>query len=390
MPPLTETFQKGDKNPFGGFVAFHRLKEILDSRFIETNEEPFDAAWKNMSEYSTNTKYSLYFLITKNLITTNSESDAFYSYVSEGNDLFIAADYISPNFLNKIDCRTERDSELVAELAGNMKETFVLSVNSYSYYYYPFLNSFSNYDSSTRVLGVNALGKPNFILLFVGKGRLYLNSAPRAFSNYFLLKDNNYQYLQNVVSYLRPDPKNIFWDEFYKKQDFRRSHAKGTGKGADKDEQSHSAKDFSSFKVINNNPSLRSAFWLALILLLLYVLFNVKRKQRVIEEKPSNTNTTVAFAETVGRLYLQKRNNKNIAEKMITYFYEFIRNNYYLNTAKINEGFISSLSRKSGVPLDVTRNLFKTITLSLDQIDLNDMELLSLNQQIQNFYKNKN
>ncbi len=398
MPSLAETFQKTDKKPFGGFVAFNRIKELLDSRFIETNEDPFDEAWKNMHNYSSSTKHSLYILLTRNLITSYSEADAMIDYVSDGNDLFIAADYMSVNFLKKIDCWTERDSEIVTELAGNMKQTFVKILNndlpgdSYRYYYYPFYNSFSHFDSSsTKILGLNELGKPNFIVLFIGKGRLYLNSAPRAFSNYFLLKGNNYKYLENAVSYLRPDPKNIFWDEFYKKQDVRRKHSSG-GKASGSnsgDQNDQSRSDFSSFNVINSNPALRAAFWLALILLLLYVLFNMKRKQRIIEEKLPNTNTTVVFTETVGRLYLQKRNNKNIAEKMITYFYEHIRNNYFLNTTKINSEFITSLSRKSGVPDDITTKLFKTISLVHDRIDLDDSELLSLNEQIQNFYKNK-
>ena len=217
IPSLAETFQRSDKNPFGGYVAFKRIKEQLDDRYIETNDEPFDVAWKNMDNSDT-TKHTLYLLLTKNLMVSNEEADALYDYVTEGNDLFIAADYISINLLNKIECSTERDSEVITEVAGNMKQTYVRLMDdiktghSFHYYYYPFYNSFSQYDSSrTKVLGLNELGKPNFIVQFLGAGRLYLNSAPRAFSNYFLLKDDNHQYLEHVISYLRPGPKNIFW-----------------------------------------------------------------------------------------------------------------------------------------------------------------------------------
>ncbi len=103
------------------------------------------------------------------------------------------------------------------------------------------------------------------------------------------------------------------------------------------------------------------AFWLAIITLLLYVIINIKRKQRVINEVKSPANTTVNFTETVGRLYLQKKNNKNIAEKMITYFYEHIRNSYFLNVTTVNNEFINSLSGKSGVPIEITQKLFTAI-----------------------------
>jgi hypothetical protein len=131
------------------------------------------------------------------------------------------------------------------------------------------------------------------------------------------------------------------------------------------------------------------AFWLAVITLILYVLINIKRKQRVINEIKANTNTTVTFTETVGRLYLQKKNNKNIAEKMITYFYEHLRNSYFLNTNQLNNEFMNSLSRKSGLPIETTQQLFSFIDTINSGKNVSDVELLRLNDLIQKFYKNK-
>jgi hypothetical protein len=235
-------------------------------------------------------------------------------------------------------------------------------------------------------MGVNEAGKPDYIIKFIGKGRLYLHAAPRAFGNYFLLTANNLEYLDNVLSYLRLEPKNIYWDEYYKTQTINRKKktSGSNGKSGDDDKDK-----FSSFNVIKQNPPLLWAFWLAVITLVLYVLINIKRKQRVISEIKPNTNTTLTFTETVGRLYLQKKNNKSIAEKMITYFYEHIRNTYFLNASPVNNEFLNSLSRKSGVPVDVTQKLFSTIDAVNTNNNVNDIELLQLNELIQNFYKNK-
>jgi hypothetical protein len=91
----------------------------------------------------------------------------------------------------------------------------------------------------------------------------------------------------------------------------------------------------------------------------------------------------------VGRLYLQKKNNKNIAEKMITYFYEHVRNKYFLNTNEINGQFIITLAGKSGFGKEETEKLFNMISAIQATESVEDEELLELNEHLQKFYKNK-
>jgi hypothetical protein len=386
LPSLNETFKKDDKNPFGGYIAYNQVKRLFGYRYVQINEAPFDEAWQDI--YADSGRYSLYMLLTKNLIFSNNEADALIGFVKEGNDLFIAADYIDDDLLNKIRCQEERRSEIVAEVAGLMKHTSIAmhkdyrdANTSYKYYYYPFLNSFCNYNSTyAKVLGINEKDSPNYMVFFIGRGRLYLHAAPRAFSNYFLLTQSNYEYLQNILSYLRPNPQNIYWDEYYKTKRINRRKG-GNNQGRDN--------AFSSLNVIRKHPPLLWAFWLSIAALIIYVLFNLKRKQRIINEVKPNANTTLVFAETVGRLYLQKKDNKNISEKMITYFYEYIRNKFFMNTGRINEQFVVSLASKAGVNIDEAEKLFITINKLQSSEVVSDVELLSLNNQLQNFYKSR-
>ncbi len=104
----------------------------------------------------------------------------------------------------------------------------------------------------------------------------------------------------------------------------------------------------------------------------------MKRKQKVIDIIKPNKNTTVAFTETVGRLYLQHKNNRNIAEKIITYFYEYLRKKYFINTSVINTEFINALSGKSGVPKNETEELFGLISNIQKQEEVTDDDLLEL------------
>ncbi|MEI9954770.1 MAG: hypothetical protein WDM90_00300 [Ferruginibacter sp.] len=228
-------------------------------------------------------------------------------------------------------------------------------------------------------MGVNEEGKPNYIVYFHGKGKLFLHCDARAFSNYFLLKNNNYHSMEKALAYTNNYPNHIYWDEHYRRLSRRSSD----------DDSGSNGKEFNSFAELMRHPPLAAAFWLSLILLLLYILFGGKRRQRIIKILKPNENTSVTFTETIGRLYLQKKDNKNIAEKMITYFNEHVRNSYFLSSTVINDDFITTLSRKSGVQKDKVESLYRTISHAQNNVTVDDYQLLSLNEQIQNFYKKK-
>lgn len=385
VPPLNESYRRTDKLPFGSFIAYKGFKSEFPDYWINIAEKPFNETWNALKHDSTST-YSLYFLITKNLILSGDEVNAMVEYVKAGNDLFISADYVDEKLLDAIYCTINRKGEIISEVNGKMQDTYVgmyygkdFNTPKYSYYYFPFLNYFNSYDPSiTRILGVNELNLPNYIVIFSGGGRLYLHVAPRIFSNYFLLTKDNFRYFENVTAYLRFNPQYIYWDEYYKEISSTRNK-----------NNLNNNDQFSSLQVIRQNPPLLWAFYIALVGLLLFIFFNIKRKQRVIEVINPNKNTTVAFTETIGRLYLQQKNNRNISEKIITYFFEYLRKKYFINTSAINTEFINSLSGKSGVSKSETEELFGLISNIQQQEEITDEDLLELNLKIENF-KNKN
>ncbi|MGN6248638.1 MAG: hypothetical protein ACTHNG_09780 [Ginsengibacter sp.] len=385
VPPLNESYRRTDKLPFGSFIAYKGFQSEFPDYWINVAQRPFTKTWQDLRNESTN-GYSLYFLITKNLILSVDEVNAMVEYIKAGNDLFISADYVDEKLLDAIYCTINRKGEIVSEVNGKMHDTYVsmffgkdFTPEKYSYYYFPFLNYFNSYDPSiTKVLGVNELNLPNYVVIFSGKGRLYLHLAPRIFSNYFLLTKNNYQYFENVTAYLRFSPQYVYWDEYYKEYSSTRNK-----------NNLNSKDNFSSMQVINQNPPLLWAFYLALAGLLIFVLVNIKRKQREIEVIKPNRNSTVAFTETVGRLYLQHKNNKNIADKQITYFFEYLRRKYFIKTTSVTPVFINSISGKSGVSKEETQELFDLISHIQKEEEVTDDELLSLNLKIENFKKPK-
>jgi hypothetical protein len=135
---------------------------------------------------------------------------------------------------------------------------------------------------------------------------------------------------------------------------------------------------------------MRWAFWIIIAVLLLYVLFEAKRRQRIIPVITPPVNSSVTFAETVGRLYYNKGNHQNLAEKMIQHFLEWVRSRYYLNTNEINETFIRQLTVKSGVAENTVRELVHMIhEVRTHSAGVDETYLARLYTTIQQFYKNR-
>lgn len=375
LPSLKETFSKKDKNPFGGYVFYNQVDLLFNHNVIHIEKENFEIVWQSISDTS-----SLYISISKNLFLTEAGEKAMLNYVESGNTLFISSQYIDSTLLDSLGCKVVSASPFT-ETLENIRPTSVRmdtvvynKPGPYNYFYLPLNSYFKNYDTSnTNVIGKNDAGNANFIEIFHGKGKFYLQCEPRAMSNYFLLQQKNYQYLQNIFTFISPVPQHVYWDDYYNKRNY-----KPNGKNAK-----------SGISLLLQYPQMAWAFWLLVLLLALYILFGGKRRQRIVDTIPPNTNTTVAFTETVGHLYLQKKDNRNIADKMIMYFQEHIRKQYFLNTSQVNAGFIATLSRKSNTPQANTEALFALILEVQQSAQISDVQLLLLNQRIENFYKNK-
>ncbi len=372
IPSLRETYNPTDKNPFGGYVANRLIEQLFPLNNLREKKQSFIETWDDIRYYDSS---SLYVCIAPKLFVNEEEADAMLEYVNAGNDLFIAANEIDEELLKKMSLK-QKSNEFAMFLGLDTfktTQTFPQYKDSfdYSYYYRSFDNNFTKFDSTyTKVLGRSENGKPNYLVYFHGNGRFFLHCDARAFSNYFLLKNRNDKYVEKVFAYTNSRPEHFYWDNYYRKLGSKQSK-----------------EGFSSLSEILKHPPLALAFWLSLLLLALYILFGGKRIQKIITPIKPNENTTVIFTETIGRLYLQNKDNKNIADKMIMYFNEQVRNNYYLNTNTINNEFITTLSRKSGIEHAKIETLYRSIQHAQQQPQINDFELLSLNTQIQNFYK---
>lgn len=376
IPNLRERYTYNDTRPFGGYTAFHILSNIYPDKFINLTDKSFASLYNNTYFDSA----SFYINISNAYLTSESDNKALMDYVGEGHTAFISAAYFDSGFLRKVGLR-QAFNPLTEMFPGKKYKSTATSLipdefslqDTFSYYYRPIINSFAATDATdVRITGYNDYGKPNFLVCFVGRGRLYLHCEPRTFSNYFLLTANNNLYLKQIMQMMDAKPGNVFWDNYYHNKNFR----------SDADSQG-------LLSAVHKYPALTAAFWIIAASLLLYVLMGAKRRLRSIPVIPPVENTSIAFTEAIAGLYLTEKNNRNIAEKMIGYFNDFIRSHYYLTAQAGNAEFITSLSKKSGVELAHVRSMYYTMQQAMDSSEVSDEELVALNTQIQEFYKTR-
>ena len=153
-------------------------------------------------------------------------------------------------------------------------------------------------------------------------------------------------YYEKAFSLINPAVTRVVWDEYYL---YKRSYTERPGK----------KKNW--WSTLFEYPALKAALLTALLTLLVYVLLEMRRKQRYIPVVVKPKNDSLDFVRTIGRLYYDKGDHKNLCRKMGTYFLEHVRNRYKLPTNILDEEFIKNLQFKTGVEESVIRGIVSFI-----------------------------
>ena len=383
------TFAEDDKIPYGTYILRQRLNDLFPGAKTETSSE---SIYKTLHKKQfTNTNY---LLIEPNINISESDMRELIHFANEGNNVFIAAqtmpyalmdtlgitsDYTEANILGKL-TKTDTAQEIPVSLINpNIgKDSVFIFENTTIPLHISSLDS-SYYHDEERIIDTNQIPlakkvfvistvyhkKPIYVKVPVGKGNIFLHTYPFAFTNFYLLKDSTRSYAENCLSYL-PNGK-IIWDEHYK-TDMRYQHVSTLG-------------------FILRNNSLRWAYYTGMLFMILFVVFSIKRRQRIIPVVTPFRNTTLEFTETFGRLYFNRGDHKNIVEKKIKFFLEYVRSRYYMDTQNLDADFVEKLTIKSGIEKERIQYMTQLMRSLLNKQVIADTELIQLNDLIEYFKK---
>jgi len=357
------SLEKNDKNPYGGYVLYNSLTGIFPNATLNSYRTPI---YNQLNNYSGSK--SAYLVVSPKFEPSKVDLEEMNAFVRKGNYMFIAVSELSVQAQRHLRIKTATRVTL-----GLTDSTSVQLVNPtlatgerYIFRRSTIDEYFSRVDTSrTTVLGVNDAGKPNFIKITLGRGAYLVHAAPLCFSNYFMLFRNNVNYCSGALSYLPADTRQLFWDEYSK-----------IGQMGPQ----------TPLRFFLSNTYLSWALWLALATLIIYILVQAKRRQRIIPVIAPMRNSTLDFINTVSTVYLQQKDNNGIAAKKINHFFEFVPTRFYIPTDKIDDQFVQQLSRKSGVSLGELEPMIAVVREVDYGYKVNDSLLLNLNRQIDNFY----
>jgi hypothetical protein len=208
-------------------------------------------------------------------------------------------------------------------------------------------------------------------MLQKGSGRFFVHTTPLAFSNYFLLYKKNVAYYQQALSVIPPDITAIVWNEYY----------------LNKQRHSSDQKKPNWLATLLKHPPFRWGFLTALAFLLLYCVLGMRRRQRVIPPHQKPTNDALDFVKTLGRLYYDKGDHRNLATKMGAYFLEHVRATYKIPTHTLDADFVHLLHRKSGYPEAELKNILSEIKEFSEWPAISEERLAQFHRQLELFYQ---
>jgi hypothetical protein len=96
-------------------------------------------------------------------------------------------------------------------------------------------------------------------------------------------------------------------------------------------------------------PSLKYAWWLLLLTIVLYVFVAAKRAQRPIPVLEVKSNTSLEFVRMISSLHYVNGNHMDMAKKKMKYFLYFIRSRYGIHETNFTSETVTKLAEKSKV-----------------------------------------
>ncbi|WP_282056172.1 DUF4350 domain-containing protein [Maribacter luteus] len=358
------------KIPYGTYVLNDIMEKLYKNNLKHISRPPFEML------QSSDTLQGTYFFVNNDVSFGEAELNGLLDWTSSGNTLFIASNSFDEQLKDTLNLST---SGLYPDLDDNREQRHKLLnpyLKNHTTYTFEKDNS-ARYFSQLDTLRTTVLAEVDYILdnesekskhfnvikQDFGKGKIILSAFPKAFTNYFILKNENKDYTAGLLSYIDGN-RPVYIDEHHK-----------------------SGKSFytSPMYIFLNNKALKWAYYIVLIGVVIYIIFEGKRKQRAIPVLEPLKNQTLAFTRTIADMYYEKGERQPIIQHKIAYFLEYIRSRFYLNTIKQDDVFFRNLAARSNHTFDEVKDLFTFIQKLKIRSEITNAELIKLNERIEQF-----
>lgn len=374
-PPLdwTPSYSQTDSRPMGAQVFYDLIRKVPGVK--SDNLEP------PINSIGLAPEQATFVIINQGYTSDPQETEELLSWVRKGGHLFVSARYFAGGILDSLGISAgvgdfefpiefnplEPDSTTFSTLAfldPLKSESPVVYDRFHQGFFFTWKDSLE-----VKVLGQiqppsdSEELKPNFIQVPLEKGVVTLHAFPEAFSNYFMLHPEWKSYTEQVSGTWNWE-NPIILDQYIK------------------DERSSALTPLS---LILRNKYLSSAYYAAWVWVVLWVLFEGKRRQKVIKLIPPVKNQSLEFAKTIASIYFNRSDMTELGHLQIKLFWDFCRRTFYLNGDPDDPSFIEHLVEKSGLDESVALPLIEKIRKAENQTQLMSSDVELIQQHIEKF-----
>ena len=392
-----EHYRADSKDPFGTYV----IRQLLGSYFpgedlVMITDSLATALPVLADDTDLLTDTANYVFIGEAMYMSETDVDQLLDFVAEGNRAFIACRTIPYDLMFYV--YTECDSmwwdgyKSLADTAARFSfvhqqlktaepSGFVFRKQGETLpYEWQYIDSAYICDAP---YGITPLGWMNdtllnFASINYGGGVFYLHTAPVAFTNIQLRQEAGLDYAGRIFSHLAKGP--VYWDEHS-----RISLPMGRVLNNRSRPNGRYIPEKSPLQFILEQPPLAWAWYLILATGLLYMVFRARRRQRVVPVLEPNSNTSLEFISTIGRLYFLQNNHRQLAMQQSKLFFNHIRERYQVQPKDAD--WKTRLAAKSGIGMQLIEEIAGKDERIRNASIIQDETLIDFHQAIEKFYQ---
>ncbi len=373
-------YKKSNEQPYGLKLFYDIIKNRKQKTTLIYNQA--------YEELDTNQSNSTMIFVGTGFEVDSIGAMRILKYVEKGNRVLISSNYSPLSLIRYFvpvsdsiyDYKEQHDSIVNIDFTKarvpypvklkfhfqQFKDTAMRSWYVYRKQYFADTLSYYNYVPFSYLNDSNV----NSFYILHGKGKIIVHANPILFTNFYLIRTNGYEHLNNMLSQLHPGP--VYWDDQYSSQ-------------TKNSETPHN----NPLKFLFSHPYLQWAWYVFLITILLYLVFRSKREQRIIPLMPLNTNASIEYTKAIGTLYFQNKGHNHIASEMQQIFLSEVRARYFISTDMPEAQLIDQLSLRSGIAKNILYNLFKQFKHVSSSAEASSDELINLYNAIENYHKKR-
>lgn len=224
---------------------------------------------------------------------------------------------------------------------------------------------------------------PNFVSCQYGKGRFYFHTTPLVFTNFYMMNDTSMNYCRRVMNGMGYG--KVFWDEDNRIYDFVNNPQ------AEEEPEDPTKPEEGPMEFILSEPNLRWVWYLLIAGGILFLVFGVRRRQRVIPLAENMENTSIEYTEVISQMFMKQSDHKKLVEMKMELFRSFLRDRFNIKLpGRIqdeDEKLYKYISQKCNVPEELVVSIFEENKYLSSVFVVKTPEMLKFHQKLERFYE---